>query len=275
MVWSVLLASALAGPSVDLRVERPLLHQSAWQITSSDTKLEPTTAFWNLFVGTGVGFGGRKGTSWVIDLELGNRRVRWDRPKGVKEFGSTEVWGGGTLAWRRGLTGPRTDVAWPWMQAGLGWAFGNNGTRAVDYLYTPFQGPAAHAELGLELPGQKPTRPFIAFRWSSHLSIYSRNVNAVCGQTSTCYGLDGNSSAMRLGLQIGIRMGEPPGPYTPPEVQDGLGPVDEPAEPGAAGPVVEPSNTTNIVADVDVGASNEVDVDTSADDTDDPDDDGS
>ena len=227
MWWVVLLSSALAGPSVDLRLERPLVHRSAWQITSSDGQLSPQTAFWNVFAGTTVGLGGRRGTTWGLDLELGNRRVRWSRPSGAKELGATEVWGGGQVLWRRGLTGARADVAWPWAQAGLGWSFGTNGARAVDYLYKPFQGPAFHAELGLEMPGQRPTRPFIALRWSGHAAIYNYRVQASCSALDTCYGLEGNSSAWRLGLQLGLRLGQPPEPWEAPEMMDGVGPVEE------------------------------------------------
>ena len=230
MLWTVLLTSALAGPSVDVRLERPLVHKSAWRIVASDGELSPQTAFWDIFAGTALGFGGRRGTSWVADLELGSRRVRWTRKTGVKEFGSGEVWGGGQLAWRRGLTGPRTDVAWPWVQAGAGWSFGNNGTRQIDYSYTPFQGPAAHAELGLELPGQSAARPFLALRMSGHAGLFVRHVRASCSQLSTCYGLDGNSSAWRLGLQLGVRMGEPPEPWEEPEVIEGAGPIAPPEE---------------------------------------------
>ena len=247
MLWTLLLSNALAGPSVDVRLERPLVHRSAWQITSSEGKLFKQTAFWNVFGGTAIGLGGRRGTSWVADVELGSRRVRWTRKSGAKEFGSTEVWGGASLAWRRGLTGARTDVAWPWAQAGLGWAFGNNGTRALDYLYTPFQGPALHGELGLELPGQRPSRPFIAMRWSGHAAIYNRRVNAQCGQLGTCYGLDGNSSAWRLGLQVGVRLGEPPEPWVEPEIIEGVGPVPQP-EPTEESPAPgEPEETATRV----------------------------
>ncbi len=204
MLWTVLVASAFASPAADIRIERPMMHNSAWRITSQGKDLSPHTGFWNVFLGGAVVFG-EGPRHWVGDIEVGSRKIRWFRGANLK-LRSSEVWGGGSFAWRTGLSGARSEAAYPWFQSGLGWAFGTNGGKQEATLFRPFQGPSWHAEIGLELPGQKLTRGFIALRASSHLAIFNYQFGCHSNDLG-CYGITGNASAFRLGLQVGLRAG--------------------------------------------------------------------
>jgi hypothetical protein len=206
--WITWVCVANAAPTADVRLERPIAQGSGWQVLDErDRPLGELPGWWNFFYGVSTALGERK-NQLVLGAEIGSRGRRFIQSRQDVLRGS-EVWGAAQAGWRIGLNGPRTDAAWPSLELGAGWSWGTNGVRTQALLFTPHQGPQVSSALQLELPGQRPARPFVELRFAAHAALAERVLSPPCPQGSECFGVEGNAGGWRLGLGGGVRIGRP------------------------------------------------------------------